>query len=120
MTTPPDNYPNKICIPDKNGFKILKLKEITHLQAHGNYTLIHLVDTSKVVATGCIKEYENLLVAPKFIRIHKSFMVHVEHIKQFSADGVPYVLLQNGCRVEVSRRRKGYFLECLRKTSFKM
>lgn len=117
MLTDSKTYPSKICIPDKNGFKLVKRSQITHLKAHGNYTLIYLADTTQVVATGCIKEYEKLLPAPAFIRVHKSYIVHTEYIKPFSGDGIRYVELYNGNRIAVSRRRKTYFMDCMKQTT---
>lgn len=112
-----DFLPGKLRIPHANGLRVIDVANIVHLKAEGNYTSFHLDDNTKVMATGCIKEFANLLDSSRFARIHKSHVIHLDHVKEYFTDGIPYVVLSNGDTVEVSRRRKEYFLNCIRNIS---
>lgn len=107
----------KISISHTKGLTIVDIDQIIHLEAQSNYTLLHLLNGNKIMATGCLKEYGELLESNEFIRIHKSHIIRIQSVKAYSTEGVPYVTLCNGKSIEVSRRRKEYFLDCLRKIS---
>lgn len=113
----PAYLPGKLRIPHANGLKVIDVSNIVHLKAEGNYTSFHLDNNTKVMATGCIKEFVSILDSSKFVRIHKSHVIHLDHVKEYFTDGIPYVVLSNGDFVEVSRRRKEYFLNCIRNIS---
>jgi DNA-binding LytR/AlgR family response regulator len=51
-----------------------------------------------------------------FYRIHKSFLVNVSHIKEYSKEGGSFILLKNDMKVTVSQRRKDKFAKEFLKT----
>ena len=57
-----------------------------------------------------IHEYEELLEDVSFVRIHKSYLVNLLHVKEYMRGEGGSVILSNGKEVEVSRRKKDIFL----------
>ncbi|MEO7265961.1 MAG: LytTR family DNA-binding domain-containing protein, partial [Ferruginibacter sp.] len=55
-------------------------------------------------------EYDRLLEDSGFIRIHKSFLVNLLHVKEYLRGEGGSVILSNGKELEVSRRKKEDFL----------
>jgi two-component system LytT family response regulator len=51
-----------------------------------------------------------------FYRIHKSFLVNVSHIKEYSKEGGSFIVLKNGKKLTVSHRRKDKFAKEFLKT----
>ncbi len=68
--------------------------QITHLEAHKNYSYIYFSDgTSKLVGYN-LKKFEQFLIPnPSFSRVHKSYIVNKNFISKISDDGLRINLL---------------------------
>ena len=100
----------KICIPSIKGFQIIQIGDIICCEAENSYTTFHLVNQQKIVASKTLLEYEMLLEEQQFIRVHKSFLVNLQHVKEYKHGDGGKILLSNGLEIEVSRRKKEVFL----------
>lgn len=100
----------KLCIPSLKGFQVVEVSNIVFCEASANYTNFHFTDKSVICASKPIHEYETLLADCHFIRIHKSFLINLEHVKEYIRGEGGSVLLSTGDEVEVSRRRKDLFI----------
>ena len=100
----------KICIPSLKGFQVVKLSEIIYCEASSNYTNFHFTDGPSLWASKPIHEYEALLEDAGFVRVHKSFIVNLEHVKEYTRGEGGIVILTNGQDIEVSRRKKDTFM----------
>ena len=104
---------DKIALPSMEGLVFLRVEDIIHLEADGNYTTFYSTKEKAVTVTRPIKEYEGLLPAHLFFRCHKSHIVNLNFIKRFLKEDGGVVQLGNGERVVVARRRKDGLLEAL-------
>ncbi|MFI5131431.1 MAG: LytR/AlgR family response regulator transcription factor [Chitinophagales bacterium] len=102
------NTPQKIklCIPSLKGFQVVEINEIIYCEASSNYTNFHFTNRSSICASKPIHEYEELLADSSFVRVHKSFVVNLEHVKEYIRGEGGSVILSNNHEVEVSRRKK--------------
>lgn len=96
----------KIAISSTTGLQVLEMKDIVYLQSDGPYTTIYLKQSSKIVSSKHLKEYEELLAEFDFFRIHKSYMVNLTEIKQYSKSEGGFVVMSDGARVDVSQKKK--------------
>lgn len=96
----------KLCIPSLKGFQVIKLSEIIYCEASSNYTNFHFTNKSLICASKPIHEYETLLEDSGFVRVHKSFLVNIEHVKEYQRGEGGQVIMSNNDVVEVSRRKK--------------
>ncbi|HZV69692.1 MAG TPA: LytTR family DNA-binding domain-containing protein [Saprospiraceae bacterium] len=96
----------KLCIHSLKGFQVVEIKDIVYCEASSNYTNFHFVNRSIICASKPIHEYESLLEDSQFVRIHKSYLVNIEYIKEYIRGEGGSVLLAGGQEVEVSRRKK--------------
>lgn len=96
----------KLCIPSLKGFQVIDIRDIIYCEANGNYTNFHFANRALICASKPIHEYEELLEDCNFVRIHKSFAVNLEHIKEYIRGEGGSVILSNQHEVEVSRRKK--------------
>jgi two-component system LytT family response regulator len=55
-------------------------------------------------------DYEKLLNDTSFLRIHKSFLVNLLHVKEYQRGEGGTIIMTNGTEIEVSRRKKEQFL----------
>lgn len=100
----------KLCIPSINGFKVVEMKDILYCEASGSYTNFILSENNSICSAKPIYEYEDLLSGAGFVRIHKSYLVNLVHVKEYIRGEGGFVVLSNNLQVIVSRRKKDYFL----------
>jgi two-component system LytT family response regulator len=106
---------DKILVNSSNEIHFLEISEIVHLQSDGNYTDIFPSNQAKITSTKTLKFYEQLLEEYSFFRIHQKHLVNTKFITKFLKDGGGHVLLSNGTKLEVSRRKKEDLLNQLLK-----
>jgi hypothetical protein len=75
--------------------------------------LRHLINGKKIVTSKILKLMEELLPHQTFYRIHKSYIVNLNLIKQYVKNDGNHVLLENDVKLDVSDRNKKEFLEKL-------
>jgi len=96
----------KLCIPFSKGFQVVDIRKIICIEADGNYSNFHFTDRPMICASKTIHEYATLLEDSGFVRIHKSYVVNLEHIVQYVKGEGGSVMVTGGREVEVSRRKK--------------
>jgi two-component system, LytTR family, response regulator len=109
----------KITVPHIHGFKIIELDNILYLQADNNYTILHLKSGDKIVASRNLKEFEEMLEDSIFFRIHKSTIINLSYMREFSSEYGPEVIMSDGTGLMVSRRKLPEFMEQISKTTIR-
>ncbi|MBS1651920.1 MAG: response regulator transcription factor [Bacteroidetes bacterium] len=105
---------NLVLISHSKGFTLVDLKDIVWLEASDNYTNIYLNGQKKIVASKTLKEFEAILPSTDFFRIHRSALINVNFIKEYSNHEGGEVILGDGSRVQVSKARIQDFSEFIR------
>ncbi len=100
----------RLCLPTQKGFTIVKLEEIIYCEAQRSYTIFRLVNNKSIVISKPLFDYDKLLSDTIFLRIHKSFLINLLHVKEYIRGEGGTVIMTNGTEIEVSRRKKEYFL----------
>jgi len=100
----------KITLFHSRGFKIVNEADICYLLADNNCTSLHFNDGSKYLDTKTIKVFEQMLSADDFIRIHKSHIINIRYLKEYS-NKENTVLLEDGTELMVSRARLSMLME---------
>lgn len=62
----------RIAVPTVDGLQFIKVADIIYLEAQVNYTHIFLANKTKFVVCRTLKEFEDMLPADTFLRIHHS------------------------------------------------
>jgi two-component system LytT family response regulator len=104
---------NKIALPTSEGISFIPTDNIIRCEASGNYTCFYLEDGGKILVSKTLKEYDELLSETNFYRVHNSHLVNLNHVDKFVKVGGDSVMMSDGSRIEVSRRRKEGFLNRL-------
>jgi DNA-binding LytR/AlgR family response regulator len=79
-TPEPENWGDQLFIKSGSKFFRVDYKEIMYVQSMKDYLKIHTPE-HKLVTHQTMNEFERLLPARQFIRVHKSYIVAVNHIK---------------------------------------
>ncbi len=101
----------KLTLPSAQGYRIIAIEDIVHIAADSNYSIFHLKNLEKIVVSKVLKDYEELLPEHTFARIHKSSIVNLKYIKEYTNKNGLQVIMQNGELITVSRRRTSDFFE---------
>ncbi|WP_318312357.1 LytR/AlgR family response regulator transcription factor [Flagellimonas crocea] len=102
----------KITINTDGKLVFLNSDDILYAESDGNYSTIFLKDGQKILLTKKLKEVNALLPESSFFRIHNSYIINLNKIKEFlKTDG--YVVLESNHKIPVSRQKKSDFLDML-------
>ena len=109
--------PTKIALPQLGSIRFIEVDDIISLQADSNYTIIHMKDMQKLVISKTLKDFEELLDESQFARIHKSYIVNLKYIKEYSTIDGGLVKMSDGNQWSISRRQLEFFLEKMKMAS---
>ncbi len=102
---------DKLVVPDVHGFNIISLDEIIRIEAEGSYSKIFLIDGKWKIVTKTLKDFEDSLPEQSFFRVHKSHIVNLKYVKEYTGIDGGSVKMTDGSKVEVSRRKAVDFVK---------
>jgi len=100
----------KLCIPSLKGFQVIELDDIFYAESSGNYTNLYFANQQMICTSKPMHEYEVLLEDAGFVRIHKSCLVNLLHVKEYIRGEGGSVKLSDKTELEVARRKKDNLL----------
>jgi len=100
----------RLCLPTLKGFIVLRLEEIVYCEAERSYTIFHITGGKTVTISRPLFDYDNLLKDTSFLRIHKSFLINLYHVREYQRGEGGVVIMSDNAEIEVSRRKKDQFL----------
>lgn len=87
----------------------IAVSDVVMIQGEGNYTTFHISTGKKLVVSKTLKNYQALLDEQVFVRVHKSCLINLHHLQEYDVTYEETVVLKNGLRVGVARRRRKEF-----------
>ena len=95
----------KIALSTKESIELVKPTDIIYCESDNNYTMVYLQDRKKMISK-TLKEFEELLVPHNFFRTHQSFLVNIDHIREYKRQDGGYLVMSNLKNVPVSRNKR--------------
>lgn len=76
----------KECISIRADHKtsLVRFSNIVYLESAGEYVRLHLADGGELVTLFRLKNMETALPADRFVRVHRSFIVNLEHVTGYT------------------------------------
>lgn len=114
LDTQPDE--RKLAVHSGEKVNLLPVSDVEFIEAEGRYSSLSMADGGIFLTSRHLKEFEDYLGENSlFVRISKSYLVNVSHIRSYQK-GEPCILeMRSGKFLEVARRKKQEILEALRK-----
>lgn len=103
----------KIAVPTNDGLEFIPIKNIVHIESNSNYSKLFFIDGKSILVTKLLGEFEEILKAYNFFRIHNSHLINISYIKKYIRGEGGQVEMQNGAVIDVARRKKEEFLKIL-------
>lgn len=105
---------NKIAIEIPKGISFISHDDIQLFEADGMYTKVYLSEGKTELICKPLKHFvAQLEEKPIFYKPHRSYLVNLKHIKEFSKKEGFYLLLDNGKTVPISKDKKADFLQLI-------
>ncbi|MBI1183513.1 response regulator [bacterium] len=101
-----ENKPAKIALPVADGLLFVKPEDVLYLKAESSYTHIYLQTDRALLVSKTLKEFEKLLDHPHFMRIHRSYLINLNHVKQYVKSDGGHLEMDNGDIVYFSKDKK--------------
>jgi two-component system, LytTR family, response regulator len=104
----------RVDIPDKTGVEFVYAHDILFIEAKSNRSLVSLANGNSVEVTKGLKEYELQLCRDnsKFVRIHHSYIINIQHVSQYYKEDGGYVVIRDKT-IPISRLKKDEFLNMI-------
>jgi len=102
----------KINITNDGKMIFLNPDDIIYCESDGNYCTVFLESKEKIVLSQKLKFMEEKLAQLQFFRIHNSYLINLNKVKEFHKTD-EYVVLSNLVKIPVSRQKKSTFLDKL-------
>ena len=100
-----------IAITTNTGLTFICRTEIMYCLSDGSYSHIYLEGGRKLTVSKNLKEVNTILADKRFVRIHNSHLINLEHICSFINNGHNCVIMSNEEELAVARNRKKAFLD---------
>jgi len=105
---------DRLVLSTTQGYYPIRTEDIIYCRADDSYTHFCLTTGKSFTVSHSLKEYDDMLSAGEFFRVHKSFLVNLKHIDYVTKADGGFVVMSNKDEVPVSSRKKEAFLQRLR------
>lgn len=104
---------NKIAIPTQTGYELEKISNILYCEGLDNYAKIVTLQGKEIIITKTLKYLEETLPSSVFVRIHKSTLVNLNYVVNYSRVDGYSVTMTNGKKLDVSFRKNEFLVNTI-------
>jgi two-component system LytT family response regulator len=103
----------KIVLSTSDKIHVIQIDEIIRCESDNYYTQFFFTNGKRLIVSKTLKENEELLSQHNFIRPHKSHLINVKYIKSFLRQEGGYIIMTDGSKIPVSRRKREKIMDVL-------
>ncbi len=93
--------------------EFVPVQKIIRIEAAGAYSTFYLDDGCKIMVSKNLKEYETLLSAHSFMRVHNSHIINLNKVKRMLKTDGGYAMMSDGYSVIISPKKKDEFIRIM-------
>ncbi len=101
----------KIILKNQESIFLLNIDEVIHCESDGSYTIFETANQQRILVSKVLKDYDHLLSDSGFLRVHRSHLINLKHIKRFDRQDGGYIIMSNGAQISVSTSGRERLLE---------
>jgi len=106
---------NKIALEVPKGISFVSHDEIQFFEADGMYTKVYLSEGKTELICKPLKYFVDQLANNViFYKPHRSYLINLKHIKEFTKKDGGYILMDNGSTIAISKDKKEGFLHLIK------
>jgi two-component system LytT family response regulator len=104
---------SRLSLSTSEGVIFINVTDILYCEASGGYTFFFMKNGDKLITSKTMKDYEEILPAHLFFRIHHSYLINISEIKRYIKGDGGIAVMSNNTELPVSKRKKEQFLKTL-------
>lgn len=106
-----DKCQKKLVLSTMEMVHLVELKNIIWCKSETNYTKFHLANNEKIIISKTLKEYVDQLNPYGFLRIHRSYLINLNHLVGFDKRDGGSVVMSDGEKLPVAIRKRDEFMK---------
>lgn len=114
LIQPIEKKSNKIAIPLSGKTVFLNIADVYYCKSDCNYTTIYLLNGNKYLYSKKIKDVHEIFNSDQIIRVHQSYLVNINHVKEYVKNEGYYLIIENNITIPVSKSNRAYILEAMK------
>jgi two-component system LytT family response regulator len=103
-------YPQKLAVPHQGGIIFVALKDLVYCESDSNYTKLVLLTGKQYLLSKTLREVQDFLEERNFLRVHRQYLVNLDHIQLYRKGEGNYVVMSNETSIPVGRQQKDRLL----------
>ncbi len=104
-----------LALAASDGISFVKMSDILRVEANGRYAKFYLLSKETILVSKTLGDFEEILSANQFFRIHDSSIINLNHVKKYIRGDGGTVILSDNTELDVARRRKEDFVKLIPK-----
>lgn len=104
----------KIAIPLIGKTVFVNIKDVYYCKSDGNYTTLFLENGKKYLYSKKIKDVYEIFNSDEIIRVHQSYLVNINYVKEYVKSEGYYLVLENNKTIPVSKPNRAYILQAIK------
>lgn len=104
---------NRITVSADGKVYVINPEAVIMLKSDKSYTTIFTEDGKEIVVSKTLKEVEKKFQNRTFYRVHNSYLINLNHVKEYVKSDGGEILLTNELRANISRTKKKEFMDFL-------
>ena len=97
---------DKINISADGKVYLLDKDDVVMLKSDKSYTTIFLKSNQEILVSKTLKEVEKKFMFPQFFRVHNSYLINLNHVKEYLKGLGGELIMTNGQSASISRTKK--------------
>ena len=97
---------DKIAVPYQQGVIFLPIREVIYCESDSNYTKVIATEHRSYLLTRTLREVQEVLEERNFLRVHRQYVINLDHIKLFMKGEGAYLVMSNDVSIPVARNQK--------------
>ncbi len=97
---------DKIAVPYQQGIIFLPINEVIYCESDSNYTKVVATQNRHYLLTRTLREVQEVLEERNFLRVHRQYVINLDHIKLFMKGEGAYLVMTNDVSIPVARNQK--------------
>jgi len=104
----------RVALSTGRGIDFVEASRIMYCKAESNYTDVILTDGKRYTLSKTLGDVEDMLSHLDFFRVHQSYLISFSHLTSYIRDDGGVVVMRDGVRIPIAKRRKEDFLNRLK------
>lgn len=97
---------DKVNISADGKVYLIDRDDVVMLKSDKSYTTIYLKSEQQILVSKTLKEVEKKFNTPQFFRVHNSYLINLNHVKEYLKGLGGELIMTNGLTASISRNRK--------------